>query len=88
MSRRPEWPASFNTFDEQIADTLEIGWKGQFADGRVNTSLAYYTTELSRRVLLHLPRRVEHAELGSLDEVEYDGVEFELNAQLTDALSA
>ena len=54
----------FNTFDEQIADTVEIGWKKQFAAGRVNTSLAYLHDGIVGGLLLHLPRRVEHAELG------------------------
>jgi iron complex outermembrane receptor protein len=77
----------FNTFDEQIADTLEVGWKGQFADGRVNTSLAYYTTELSGAYYFIFLVASSTQNLGSLDEVEYDGVEFELSSQLTDALS-
>jgi iron complex outermembrane receptor protein len=77
----------FNTFDEQIADTLEVGWKGQFADGRVNTSLAYYTTELSGAYYFIFLVASSTQNLGSLDEVEYDGVEFELSTQLTDALS-
>jgi iron complex outermembrane receptor protein len=77
----------FNTFDEQIADTFEIGWKGELADGRVNTSLAYYTTELSGAYYFIFLVASSTQNLGSLDEVEYDGVEFELNASLTDALS-
>jgi iron complex outermembrane receptor protein len=77
----------FNTFDEQIADTIEVGWKGQFADGRVNTSLAYYTTELSGAYYFIFLVASSTQNLGSLDEVEYDGLEFELDTQLTDALS-
>jgi iron complex outermembrane receptor protein len=77
----------FNTFDEQIADTLEIGWKGEFADGRLNTSLAYYTTELSGAYYFIFLVASSTQNLGSLDEVEYDGLEFELNTRLTDNLS-
>ncbi|HEY3518439.1 MAG TPA: TonB-dependent receptor [Gammaproteobacteria bacterium] len=77
----------FNTFDEQIADTIEVGWKGQFAGGRVNTSLAYYNTELSGAYYFIFLVASSTQNLGSLDEVEYDGLEFELNTQLTDALS-
>ena len=40
----------FNTFDEQVADTFEVGWKGQFADGRVSTTLAYYTLTCRARI--------------------------------------
>ena len=77
----------FNTFDEQIADTIEIGWKRQFADGRVNTSLAYYTTDLTGAYYFIFLVASSTQNLGSLDEVEYDGLEFELNALLTDNLS-
>ena len=77
----------FNTFDEQVADTIEIGWKRQFADGRVNTSLAYYDTELTGAYYFIFLVASSTQNLGSLDEVEYDGLEFELNALLTDNLS-
>ncbi len=77
----------FNTFDEQIADTFEVGWKRQFADGRLNTSLAYYTTDLSGAYYFIFLVASSTQNLGSLDEVEYDGLEFELNASLTDTLS-
>ena len=76
----------FNTFDEQIADTIEIGWKRQFADGRVSTSLAYYTTDLTGAYYFIFLVASSTQNLGSLDEVEYDGLEFELNALLTDKL--
>ena len=77
----------FNTFDEQVADTIEIGWKRQFADGRVSTSLAYYNTELTGAYYFIFLVASSTQNLGSLDEVEYDGLEFELNALLTDNLS-
>jgi iron complex outermembrane receptor protein len=75
----------FNTFDEQIADTIEIGWKGQF--GRANTSLAYYTTDLSGAYYFIFLVASSTQNLGSLDEVEYDGLEFTLDTLLTDNLS-
>ena len=77
----------FNTFDEQVADTLEVGWKGQFADGRLNTSLAYYTTELSGAYYFIFLVASSTQNLGSLDEVEYDGFEFTLDSRVTDSLS-
>jgi iron complex outermembrane receptor protein len=77
----------FNTFDEQIADTFEIGWKGQFADGRVGTSLAYYQTDLEGAYYFIFLVGSSTQNLGSLDEVEYDGLEFELNALLTNSFS-
>jgi iron complex outermembrane receptor protein len=77
----------FNTFDEQIADTLEFGMKKTFADGRVNANLAYYTTDLEGAYYFIFLVASSTQNLGSLDEVEYDGLEFELNALLTDNLS-
>jgi iron complex outermembrane receptor protein len=77
----------FNTFDEQVADTFEIGWKREFAGGRVNTNLAYYTTELSGAYYFIFLVASSTQNLGSLDEVEYDGLEFELNARVTDNVS-
>jgi iron complex outermembrane receptor protein len=77
----------FNTFDEQVADTLEIGWKGEFADGRVSTNLAYYSTDLEGAYYFIFLVASSTQNLGSLDEVEYSGLEFELNALLTDSFS-
>ena len=77
----------FNTFDEQIADTFEVGWKGQFAGGRLSTNLAYYDTDLSGAYYFIFLVSSSTQNLGSLDEVHYDGLEFELNTLLTDNLS-
>ncbi len=77
----------FNTFDEQVADTFEVGWKGQFADGRVSTTLAYYDTDLSGAYYFIFLVGSSTQNLGSLDEVHYDGLEFEMSALLTDNLS-
>ncbi len=77
----------FNTFDEQVADTFEIGWKRQFADGRINTNLAYYMTDLSGAYYFIFLVASSTQNLGSLDEVEYDGLEFELDARLSDTVS-
>jgi iron complex outermembrane receptor protein len=77
----------FNTFDEQVADTFEIGWKGQFADGRVSTNLSYYQTDLEGAYYFIFLVASSTQNLGSLDEVEYDGLEFELNALLTNSFS-
>ena len=79
----------FNTFDEQIADTLELGVKAQFADGRINTNLAYYTTDLGGAYYFIFLSSSSTQNLGSIDKVEYSGLEFEfeLNALLADNFS-
>jgi iron complex outermembrane receptor protein len=77
----------FNTFDEQIADTIEIGMKSVLADGRVNANLAYYSTDLEGAYYFIFLVASSTQNLGSLDEVEYEGLEFELNALLSDNLT-
>jgi iron complex outermembrane receptor protein len=77
----------FNVFDEQIADTIELGVKTEFAEGRVNANVAYYSTDLEGAYYFIFLVASSTQNLGSLDEVEYDGLEFELNALLTDNLS-
>ena len=77
----------FNTFDEQVADTIEVGMKKQFASGRVSANVAYYDTDLSGAYYFIFLVASSTQNLGSLDEVEYSGLEFELNALLTDNLS-
>jgi iron complex outermembrane receptor protein len=77
----------FNTFDEQIADTIELGMKKEFADGRVSANVAYYDTDLEGAYYFIFLVASSTQNLGSIDEVEYSGLEFELNALLTDNLS-
>jgi iron complex outermembrane recepter protein len=77
----------FDTFDEQIADTIEVGIKTQLADGRVNANLAAYSTDLSGAYYFIFLVQSSTQNLGSLDEVHYDGLEFELDARVTDNFS-
>jgi iron complex outermembrane receptor protein len=77
----------FNTFDEQVADTFEVGWKQQLAGGRMSTNLAYYTTDLTGAYYFIFLVASSTQNLGSLDEVDYEGLEFEWNALLTDNFS-
>ena len=72
----------FDTFDEQIADTIEVGVKAQFNDNRINTSLSAYMTDLEGAYYFIFLVASSTQNLGSLDEVEYQGIEFELDALL------
>jgi iron complex outermembrane receptor protein len=76
----------FDTFNQQIADTVEIGFKGQFADGRVSTNAALYSTDLEGAYYFIFLVASSTQNLGSLDEVHYDGLEFELNARASDTV--
>ena len=66
-----------DTFDEQIADTMEMGIKGEFFDSRLSTSLSAFHTNLSGAYYFIFLVSSSTQNLGSLDEVEYRGVEFE-----------
>jgi iron complex outermembrane receptor protein len=76
----------FDTFDEQIADTIEVGLKTQLADNRVNLNAAIYSTDLEGAYYFIFLVASSTQNLGSLDKVQYDGIEVELNAIVTDSL--
>jgi iron complex outermembrane recepter protein len=76
----------FDTFDQQIADTVEVGFKGQFADGRLSTNVALYSTDLEGAYYFIFLVESSTQNLGSLDEVHYEGVELELNARASDTV--
>ena len=42
------YPGIEDIFDEQIADTFEVGAKGDLVDGKVRLSAALYHTTLGR----------------------------------------
>jgi iron complex outermembrane receptor protein len=76
----------FDTFDEQIADTIEFGVKTQLADNRVNLNAAIYSTDLDGAYYFIFLVGSSTQNLGSLDKVQYEGIEVELNALLTDSI--
>jgi iron complex outermembrane receptor protein len=53
----------------------------------MSTSLAYYMTDLTGAYYFIFLVASSTQNLGSLDDVDYNGIEFELNALLTDNLS-
>jgi iron complex outermembrane receptor protein len=74
----------FDTFDEQIADTIEIGAKLQFNDNRLSTNFSLYSTDLDGAYYFIFLVDSSTQNLGSLDKVQYQGFEFELEALLGD----
>jgi iron complex outermembrane receptor protein len=74
----------FDTFDKQIADTVEVGLKAQFANDRVSTNFALYSTDLDGAYYFIFLVESSTQNLGSLDKVHYEGFEFELNSLVTD----
>ncbi len=73
-----------DTFDQETADTFEIGVKGGFLDGRANFSASAYRTKAEGTYYFVFLAANSTQNLGNIDEVEYLGFDAELNARLTD----
>ncbi len=71
-------------FDAEVADTVEVGAKGQFLDRRLNAGLSVYRTESKNSYFFVFLAANSTQNLGNIPKVIYKGAEFELNARLTD----
>jgi iron complex outermembrane recepter protein len=80
-------PGVEDLFDKQIADTYEVGIKASLWEGRVRTSLSAYYTDFEGAYFFFFDPNTSTQNLGSIDEVTYQGFEFEASALLTDYLS-
>jgi len=78
------YPGIEDIFDEQIADTYEVGAKGELNDGKLRLSAALYHTTLEGAYFFYYDAGTNTQNLGSLTEVEYQGAEFEMSALLGD----
>ena len=76
------YPGIEDLFDEQIADTFELGAKGDLMDGRLRMSAALYHTILEGAYFFYYDAVTNTQNLGSIDEVEYTGLELEGSALL------
>ncbi|HEX9772674.1 MAG TPA: TonB-dependent receptor [Steroidobacteraceae bacterium] len=73
-------------FDQETADTYEAGVKAQFMDRRLSTSASIFHTKAEGSYFFVFDPNTSTQNLGNLDEVEYQGLELEFQAQVTDAL--
>ena len=83
-------PGGFNTppregFEEQTVDTIDVGVKTQWLDGRLTLNGAFFYSWVDGYQFFFLdpPSQV----LDNIDEVEIYGVEIQARAQLTDGLN-
>ena len=81
-------PGVDDIFDQQIADTWEAGIKSTMWDGRLSTSLSAYYTDFEGAYFFFFDPGTSTQNLGSIDEVTYQGFEFEGNVLLNEYLSA
>jgi iron complex outermembrane receptor protein len=70
-------------FNAEVADTFEVGVKGQFLDRRLNAGLSLYRTESTNGYFFVFLAANSTQNLGNLDAT-YKGAEFEVNARVTD----
>jgi iron complex outermembrane receptor protein len=71
-------------FDQETADTFEIGMRSTFLDGRANFNASVYQTTSEGTYYFVFLAENSTQNLGNIDEVEYTGFDLELNARLTD----
>jgi iron complex outermembrane receptor protein len=76
-----------DAFDQETADTVELGLKTSFLDGRGNFSASVYQTKAEGTYYFVFLAANSTQNLGNIDEVEYRGFDLELNARLTDNFS-
>ncbi len=72
-------------FNAEVADTWEIGAKGQFLDRRVNAGLSLFSTKSRNGYFFVFLSANSTQNLGNLD-ADYKGVEFEVSAKATDRI--
>jgi len=80
-------PGIEDIFDEQIADTYEVGVKAIFGGGRIFTSLSAFYTDFEGAYFFFFDPGTSTQNLGSIAETEYMGFELEGNAQFNDHLT-
>ncbi|MBN1239708.1 MAG: TonB-dependent receptor [Gammaproteobacteria bacterium] len=73
-------------FDAEIAETLEFGLKSRLAEGRVNLNFSVFDTEAEGSYFFVFLPSTSTQNLGSLDQVDYQGFELDVSAALTDSL--
>ncbi len=81
-------PGVDDIFDRQIADTWEAGVKSTMWDGRLSASLSAYYTDFEGAYFFFFDPGTSTQNLGSIDEVTYQGFELEGSVLLNEYLSA
>ena len=72
-----------DVFQAEVADTWEVGFKGQFLDRRLNVGVSVFDTESTNGYFFVFLAANSTQNLGNLD-ADYKGAEFEISAKVTD----
>src|SRR6188768_1466989 len=74
-----------DVFQAEVADTWEVGFKGQFLDRRMNVGLSFFDTQSTNGYFFVFLAANSTQNLGNLD-ADYKGAEFEISGKVTDNL--
>jgi len=70
-------------FEAEVADTWEVGFKGEFMDRRLNVGLSVFDTSSTNGYFFVFLAANSTQNLGNLD-ADYKGAEFEISGKITD----
>jgi iron complex outermembrane receptor protein len=73
-------------FEDETADTFELGAKAQFFDRRLSTTLSLFHTTAKGSYFFVFDPNTSTQNLGNLDKVRYQGLEFDATALVTEGL--
>jgi iron complex outermembrane recepter protein len=74
-----------DVFQAEVADTWEVGFKGQFLDGGLNIGVSVFDTESTNGYFFVFLAANSTQNLGNLD-ADYQGAELEISGRVTDNL--
>lgn len=80
-------PGVEDLFQDQVADTYEVGLKSISGSGRFSTSASAYYTDFENAYFFFFDPGTSTQNLGNIPEVDYVGLELETNAQFNDYFS-
>ena len=81
-------PGIADLYDQENTESVEVGFKANFADGRIRTSGAVYRTDVQNAPFFVFIGPVGAQVLQGIDDIRILGGEFEVNAELTENLEA
>jgi iron complex outermembrane receptor protein len=76
-----------DTYDKETTDAFELGFKGSFLDRRLTVNGAVFHTKIENSQQYRFDVGASLGVIDNIDEATIMGAEFDLNAQLTDALA-
>lgn len=77
-------PGVDDLYEQQTADTYEIGIKGQFFNRRLKVSASGYKTHFTNAYFFFFDPGTSTQNLGTIPQVDYTGFELETQALVTD----